>query len=208
MAITMPYDWAETFGIFITANSNAQHRINFGDKVVEYIRTRYPFVKIINIRHTSEPNIYEGQTLALLHERCKQVDIDVCYFHSKGIINTNPATANWREILNHYTITEWTKCVKLLEQTDVVGVKDLRTFGLMTSGNFWWSKSSHIRTLPEPLQSNVYLPEKPDVYPGAPGYRYAFERWVMTGNPPINYTIDTQTDHYGTYCFLENLLKK
>ena len=37
MAITMPYDWTETFGVFITANGNALHQINFCDKVIEYI---------------------------------------------------------------------------------------------------------------------------------------------------------------------------
>jgi hypothetical protein len=207
LAITMPYDWIETFGIFITANTNVSHQINFGEKVKEYINIRYPFVNIINIRHTSEPNIYEGQTLALIHERCKEVDIDVCYIHSKGIINTNPATANWREVLNHYIITEWTQCVRALETADVVGVKDLRTFDLMTSGNFWWSKSSYINKLAGPIQSNVYLPNDPGMHPDTPSYRYAFERWIMMASPVVNYIVDTKTDHYGTYCFLENLTK-
>lgn len=204
IAITMPADWVEMFGIYITKNSSDQ-RINFGDKVREYINARYPFVNIIDIRGTWENNIYEGQTLSLIHKRCQEVDIDVLYIHSKGVINANASTANWREILNHYHITEWTKCVKHLESVEVVAVKDPRTYGLLTSGNFWWSKSEHIRKLPDPLASNVYIPNKPEHYPNSPGYRYAFELWIMLNNPSIHYMVDTATDHYNSYCFLENL---
>jgi hypothetical protein len=207
MAITMPYDWVETFGIFITSNDDYR-QITFGEKVREYINTRYPFVNIISIRHTSEPNIFEGQTLALIHARCQEVDIDVCYIHSKGVFNTSPSIATWREVLNHFIISEWTQCVHALGESDVVGVKDLRTIDLVTSGNFWWSKSSHIRKLAEPIRSEVYLPNNPEMYPDTHAYRYAFERWILTETPKVHYMIDTQIDHYGTYCFLENLIKQ
>lgn len=208
MSITMPYDWVETFGIFISENGTNSKHINFGEKVKEYIHMRYPFVNIVSIRHTGQPNIYEGQALQLLHDRCRYADIDVCYIHSKGIVNTNPATANWREILNHYMITEWPKCVTQLKTSDVVGVKDSKSIEYNTlSGNFWWSNSRYISSLPEPLQSDVYVTDDVNLHPMGSAYRYAFERWIMTNRPKISYIADTKTDHYETYCFLENMPK-
>lgn len=212
MCITMPVNWTELFGIEMWKHVPNYHwghpvvYLNFGEKVKEYITMRYPFVEIIDMRDTSEPNIYEGQTLRHIYNRCQQADIDVCYIHSKGVINANAATANWREILNHYMIEEWTKCVKHLETVNVVGVEDARTNGKITSGNFWWSKSEHIRNLPNPLESFAYLPDQPDLHPWGGSYRYAFEKWVMVNNSSVRYVVNTETDHYGSYCFLENLV--
>jgi hypothetical protein len=222
MAITMPVNWISIYNIpFYKNNSPSQHfsvgalgntlvhnsetaELNFEGKVREYINLRYPFVNIIEVRDLIEPNLFEGQTLTALYQACWEKDIDVLYIHSKGVSSSSASVAAWREILNHFCIAEWTQCVKLLETCDVVGVKDLVSCPITMSGNFWWSKSSHVRKLPPPLQAEYYYEE---IVPGTGSYRYAFERWIMSCNPAIHHIVDTKTDHFTNYCFLENLLK-
>lgn len=213
IAITMPRWWNTLDGDTIIKNSNewevqAHEHILFDEKVREYINMRYPFVNIIDIRDISQPNIYEGQTLELLHKRCSEVDINVLYIHSKGVRKSGYAcVANWREVLNYFCITQWAKCLKNLETSDVVGVSDKLSHDSILSGNFWWSKSSYIKTLPEPLDSTKYV--KYDYqYPDQPNYRFAFEYWVLANSPKIYHIASTDTNHYRNYCFLENIETK
>lgn len=209
--ITMPIDWVETFNQRIMSNRSPgviPVPITFEEKVREYINLRYPFANIVEIRPSWGQNIYEGQTLSYLHKRCQEDDLYVLYIHSKGVMNANAQTSNWREVLNYYMIEQWPRCVKGLEDHDVVALKDIRTQNLVVSGNFWWSKSSYIRNLPEPIQSNLYLPNETNLHPRSLHYRYAFERWVMVNFPKVNYLLDTETDHYGSYYFIENIPKE
>jgi len=205
VAITMPRDWNQIVMPF-RPNGDDQTNITFEQKVREYINTRFPWANIIDVRDI-DPNIFEGQTLELIWEHAQHYDFDICYVHSKGVVSASPSVGNWREILNHYCITEWPTCIKLLEQADAVGLKDKKSLDFTFSGNFWWSKSEHIRTLPDPIDSTVYTTNS-ELFPGGPGYRYAFEYWVRSNNPKVDYIIDTETDHFNEYCFLEDLLKK
>jgi hypothetical protein len=198
MAITMPRHYIEIVpgsGIPFRINEQKESSIRFEQKVVEYINLRYPFVNIIEIRDTGEPNIFEGQTLRLLWQRCHEENLNILYFHSKGVVSASPQVACWREILNYYCIDQWPNCVSLVENGDVVGVADFRTKENNTvSGNFWWSNSDYIRKLPDPLSEYI-------------GDRYSFEHWIMKANPQVTFTVNTNTDHHDNYCFLENLIK-
>ena len=107
MAITMPRYYGEISpgtGIPFRLDGQKQSRISFEEKVREYINTRYSFVEIIDVRDSHESNIYKGQTLKLLWDRCQEGNIDVHYIHSKGVVSASPQAANWREILNYYCI--------------------------------------------------------------------------------------------------------
>jgi hypothetical protein len=210
MCITMPKYWAFIHSPTLTFRKNKEitAEISFEDKVREYINLRYPFVNILDIRDTGEPNLFEGHTLKLLWDRCNEVDIDVLYIHGKGVISSSAPVANWRDILHHYLITKWPAAVANLAHSDVVGVKDATTEvdKLITSGNFWWSKSSHIRNLPDPTQSQNYISD-PIFHPTGPSYRWAMECWIRLNNPSFHYLVDTKTCHFDDYCFLEDLIK-
>jgi hypothetical protein len=199
MAITMPRHYGEISPgtqIPFRVNKNKQQPIQFEQKVREYINTRYPFVDIVDVRDSGLPNLFEGQTLKLLWDSSQIDDFDLLYFHTKGVVSATPQVACWREILNHYCINEWAKCVRLLEDYDIVGVKDIHSdINNTLSGNFWWAKSSYIRTLPDPLLTNTQD-------------RYYYEHWVKLQNPNTKFLVDTKTDHHDDYCFLEELLKK
>jgi hypothetical protein len=155
----------------------------------------------VDICDVTEPNTYEGKTLKLLQQRAYQVDAYFLYLHSKGISNYSPVatTTNWKEVLDHFIIKEWPHHVRKLQEYDVSGVSDAISGGLVMSGNYWWSKSQHIRSLAHPLDTEAYFE------PMGPTYRYAFERWITSNQATINYIIHTQTNHYTDYCFLENL---
>jgi hypothetical protein len=210
MAITMPKHWAFIHSPSLTFRKNKEitSEISFEYKVREYINLRYPFVNILDIRDTGEPNLCEGQTLKLLWDRCNEVDVDVLYIHGKGVISSSAPVGNWRDILNHYFITKWPEAISNLSHSDVVGIRDAtpETEKLMTSGNFWWSKSSHIRTLPDPVQSQNYMTD-PAFHPNGPSYRWAMEYWVRLNNPSFHCLVDTKTCHFDDYCFLEDLIK-
>jgi hypothetical protein len=170
ITITMPKSWTYFNGKDIIKNSTSLYMksnetINFEQKVREYIKYRYPFAIILNIRDTNETNIYEGQCLNLIHKMSMDDNFDILYTHSKGV--TMPeviSVSNWREILSYFTITKWKKCIKWLEVSEVVGIidnparKEMNTgHPIFPSGNFWWSKSEHIRNLPDPINSEEYM---------------------------------------------------
>jgi hypothetical protein len=123
------------------------------------------------------------------------------YIHTKGVVpQASPGVANWREILNYYMIDRWPQNVALLEHNQVVAINDQHTEPhAIVSGNFFWARSDYIRTLQDPLQE----------YVGKENFhRYSFEAWILSMNPRVHYTINTQVNHYGTYCFLEDLIHK
>lgn len=177
----------------------------FYEEVSEYLSLRYPFVNVISMRDTGEPNIFEGHTLMYLYDYCQTQDGVVCYFHSKGYTSQSARVSCWRQILNHYCIERWPSAVKALDQADVVGIKDKPCPDHMVSGNFWWATTSFIRTRPNPLDSTLYQ-TRPSFFPGQPDYRYSFEDWMYFGKPRVHYLVDTGTDHFDEYLFLENLL--
>ena len=179
---------------------------NFGENLKKYINTRYPFINILDIRDTSEPNnIYEGQTLKFLYDRCLLDDNTyVLYTHSKGIGHPTISNNCWRQILDHYSVNRWKKCVDILENTntELVGVKDISA--LTVSGNVWWAKSSYIKNLPEPVDSSKYAVVHK--WPGTKEYRWAFEDWISLNNPRTYHMANTQVYHYDTTRYLEDLI--
>lgn len=222
MTITMPKYWNDCNGYKFRKNNKISSDISveyclFYEKVIEYITLRYPFVSILDIRDSGEPNIYEGQCLRFIHSMSKHEDAYYLYFHSKGISTISElSTHSWREVLGYYMISEWKNCIRLLSTHDVVCVLDAgqkvqikSKMPIFPSGNFWWANTTYINTLPEPLDSSKYLSDEYiDAYPNGVSYRYCFERWISTGLPKFGVMIDTDTAHYDNYCFLENINNK
>lgn len=111
-------------------------------------------------------NDYEFDTIHLLWEECQQEDMNVCYLHTKGVSWKGWVTVeDWRKYMSHFVIDRWEDRVNNLKEYDCTGVnlhgthENYKTppetwgpsgiFGapLHYSGNFWWSKSSHIRKI-------------------------------------------------------------
>ena len=92
----------------------------------------------------------------------------VLYMHTKGVswqeqgYNREAMTA-WRKYLEHFCINKWRECSSLLNKHDAVSCEYVAGWETKKGswpchfrGNFWWSKSSYLRSLPPLI--NVAIP--------------------------------------------------
>jgi len=140
---------------------------SFKNIVDEYIKKRYGFVSYIQYRDVGEENLYEGATLIPMWEYSINFPGEiVVYIHTKGVLSIGVQTKCWRELLNEIIINQWRMRLYDIKDHDVVGVTDFNP--AIMSGNFFWSKTDYISTLPMP-----YYAEN----------RYKYENWIMLNNP-------------------------
>jgi len=200
MTVTMPSLWAGVMYPEIPFRSNTTgDPVSFLDKLREYVDIRYPFVNIIDVRDTHYENLYEGQCLVHLWNKAKKLhhDTPILYFHSKGATNSFiPSVVTWRKFITHHCVERWIDAISLLESSDIVAVEDKMN---PISGNFWWSKASYVSLLPDPIPSNLYV-EDSRFHPTGASYRYAFEKWVLTGNYNLKTIASLDLDPYAQYC--------
>ena len=110
--------------------------------------------KIKIIYNSNEISSYEKKTINMLYEDSMVEDFYVLYIHSKGVKHYNTHLEenvyDWVEYLSYFNIYMYEKNIELLDKYDAVGVNLQVHPGecpLHYSGNFWWSKSSHIKKL-------------------------------------------------------------
>lgn len=115
--------------------------------------------KIIIVSQNTNYNLYERFTLNNLYNDCCKEDFRILYIHSKGITRvSNPYVKDWVEYLLYFNIFKFKEILKFLQDYDTVGV-NLKSKPLHYAGNFWWSKSSHINTLPQHIGKKYNDPE-------------------------------------------------
>lgn len=115
-------------------------------------------------------NDNERLTLTYMQSFCKNSsEKKVLYFHTKGVTSyLNYGEENfknirsWRKIMEYYVIENWQKCAELTINHDVIGIfygKNYVHNGLLPffSGNFWWSKVSHINKTPDMRDRDNWL---------------------------------------------------
>ena len=121
--------------------------------------------------HEPDPFCYEMPTLnAMLRDvQATNDDYLILYFHTKGassmMKHNRKAVNRWRKIMEWWNIVMFRRCVRLMLSNDLdalggnlinmsPGGSDLSEFRVNPdhschySGNFWWSRASHIRRLP------------------------------------------------------------
>ena len=111
-------------------------------------------LNVIKIDKSNYPADYRESkvTLQKLKEMADSVPGYYCYIHTKATTNPGYNINMWRMSCDWATICEWEKNVGMLnEGYDAVG-PNLRPdshIGIYPhfSGNYWWSKHNHIRTL-------------------------------------------------------------
>jgi hypothetical protein len=139
-------------------------------------------------------NHYEGTTLLKLYDECSSYD-NVGYIHSKGITNLTKYTNKWRKALEYAIIEKYQDNLNALENGyDVSGIFWLKG-NIHFSGNFWWAKSSYIKTLPRPVlqEWNTYNPEY-----GFWKTALRYEGWIGLKNPKVNEIHTTKSIPIGT----------
>lgn len=103
-------------------------------------------------------DIQERGTLLNMHNECgSHLDGDwpILYMHMKGLTKSSYNSDMWRLLMEHFNITEWKKALKKLENGFLAYGVNLRDDTeehfhkryLHYSGNMWWSRAEHVRSL-------------------------------------------------------------
>lgn len=150
----------------------------------------------------SPHTITENYTFRRIYEDCQNAEEEfyVMYIHTKGItscmrlMSKNCILAQsfknyyyWRQFLNWGVIKRWRSCVDALDYHDVAGVNFFSSPSPHFSGNFWWAKSSYIKTLPNPATKDWWyaLKEKTsNIWLKGASDRFRDEQWVCS-NPDV-----------------------
>lgn len=111
-----------------------------------------PKMKII---HYQNIQLAEKATINLLLNDSKDEEFNVLYIHSKGVKHFNGEfeknVNDWVDLMCYFNIYNFNTCLNELNTCNGVGVNVGIALDegipLHFSGNFWWSKSSHIRNL-------------------------------------------------------------
>jgi hypothetical protein len=136
---------------------------NISDIKINLDKEKY---KIINSNHDTSK--CEFPTLDLLWQHCQESnDLNILYLHTKGVSKPNNKNIeSWTEFLSYFNIDLWQDRLNELDKFDCTGVdlkgnpQDIESHPslwgwgkapLHYSGNFWWSKSTHIQKLPRPI---------------------------------------------------------
>jgi hypothetical protein len=122
---------------------------------------------VYNANKTTD--VVEFPSLHLLWLHSNEIideDYNILYLHTKGVTKPNSGPVkDWTEYMSYFNIEKWQDRIMDLKNYDTTGVnlsgnvedydKNPETWGytkspLHYSGNFWWSKSSYIKNLPNP----------------------------------------------------------
>ena len=118
-------------------------------------------VKIVNdykikiIYYSPEPLEMEFPSIKLIKYFSDNIEdnIKIVRIHTKGVLN-KPNSLEWRKYLEYFLIEKHELCSLLLNNYKCIGVNAQYYFNNINknrnhfSGNFWWSNSHYIKTLP------------------------------------------------------------
>jgi hypothetical protein len=98
----------------------------------------------------------------------------IAYFHSKGMSYAKQRRDVVERVLTHFTFSQWSKVLRIFDTQ--AGVHKIGLFPAAHQGkpcgwiwyNFWWARSSLIRTLPKPEETRN---------------RYYYEGWLGLSTP-------------------------
>ena len=107
----------------------------------------------------SSENLYEKFAINNYKNYITHDDYYLYYFHTKGVSRYKKSVFHsTRQILNYYILKMYQLNIELLEQYNAVGCEMHLYPKKHFSGNFWWSKSQHLKNLPN-INNNYLSPE-------------------------------------------------
>jgi hypothetical protein len=197
------------FGIVGDCNvmKNNEYKSEFND-------TKYNILYI-----DSRIELYELNTINYIKYMCtngiickgESEEAYILYIHTKGVRNAgNPeVTASWRNMMQYFLIGCYKECINNLEYYDALGNNCVNMGNVYVnkdkkhcyhySGNFWWSKKSHIDKL-DYLDINGEMNNMLNH-----NIRYLAENWILSKYPDGKYGVlfqdDTNTHPYHRYVF-------
>ena len=107
----------------------------------------------------SSENLYEKFAINNYKKYIPDPNYYMYYFHTKGVSRSEgDVFESRRKLLDFYTLEKFYINIKLLKCYDAVGCSSSLYPKKHFSGNFWWSKSSYLRTL-ENINDKYLSPE-------------------------------------------------
>lgn len=90
----------------------------------------------------------EAETLKELINFSEINESNILYLHSKGVTKSNSKPIqDWIDYMEYFLIQKYKTCLKELENHDVIGLNFYEKPWKHFSGNFWWTKTEHIKKL-------------------------------------------------------------
>jgi len=176
---------------FTNINNNDYHYKNIFMEQINYIKSsglynKLDFIFITMLGEYTEiindnkikliyysPNIYEWEfpNYKNIKYLCDNIpfNINILEIHTKGALK-KPHSYEWRKYLEYFLIEKYELCLDLLNKYKCVGVNQYFYFTEedkyrnLFSGNFWWSRSDYLKTLP-PIEVT--------------DDRYSIEHWII-----------------------------
>lgn len=172
-------DWKRSLSILMKSIMSsglydASESIDFCVLSPQGVVDALPQLPKTRIHWMGTPALYERPTL--LHLRSKAVnDADPVYYwyvHTKGLrwfgTEREQPVLDWIQLLLYWNVDKWKKAVTELDTGfDVYGCNQTDVPINHYSGNFWWSTSSYLKTLPDTIGDGYNDPEF----------------WIMRSNP-------------------------
>ena len=152
--------------------------VNLGDAIPNSITNS----KISIINYSKNTQLFEKPTINLIQLFSQFNNAKILYLHTKGVSYqiVHPNIIDWSNFMTHCLINHHATCLDLLDVYDTVGCNYFDTPKRHFSGNFWWSNTSYIKTLP-PITSNV---------------RHDAEWWILSGDANYHCLAHSKVDHY------------
>ena len=111
----------------------------------------------------SNINLGEFPTLEKIKEHSiKDIkNYNILYLHTKGVTTPNNLNIDdWRKYMLYFNVTKFKDCIDIIKNNDTCGVDLRKDPVLHYSGNFWWSKSNYLKTLPDFKNMPIILSER------------------------------------------------
>lgn len=144
-------------------------------------------IKIIN--YSQDVQLFEIPTINLIHLFSQfNENTKILYLHSKGITHTNTLqnVKDWANYMMYFLIDNHKICLDLLDYYDTVGCNYHNNPERHYSGNFWWTKSSYIKTL-KPIEQDQIMKWG----------RHTAEWWLLSNNNVKNFVLyNSEVNHY------------
>jgi len=149
---------------------------------------------------------YEFPSLVRIFDHSLEEEFSVLYMHTKGVSKSNPFIDDWVNLLIYFNVNKWKDRLLDLDYNDCTGINysgnpdDIKehpsTWGyskvpMHYSGNFWWSKSNHIKKLTHPI---LWIPDE-----NLTRWRMMCEMWICSySEGKYNNAYNSIVDHYHT----------
>ena len=166
----------DQFSSFYIGTSGDGTIVDTGQTVMDYLEENYPDKKF-KLLYATDYRTYENTTINAAIDLSRTIDeTNILYIHNKGTMNDRGGNY-WIESMMTGVIENWRGCADLLDSGYLTaGINFSLLWDPMYSGNFWWSRSSHLA-----VAEKIYIKSNTN---GAHSSRYPAEKVVLKQMQP------------------------